>query len=158
MKKIFLLLTSICLTLFSMSQTGWKITSGSSSTAIAKLGDQSALVDINLDLKIVYEPAAPNNEMNRSIMINDGNDNELFRFELNNDKGTLNISSSQLKEFFKDRTKLTLYTIAIPKDPKQAALVRVRRMQVCILTKSETSLVPKKIIKHKKKKSKKKLH
>jgi hypothetical protein len=133
MKKIFVSFISIIFTSSLMAQTGWQVSSGSNLTKIEKMGEQVVLVDIGNSLSISYQAAEANPEMNRSIILSDDKDNEIFRREFKNDAGTAIITSKELAAYFVDRSRLLLYTLSLPKDPAKAALVRVMRIKVCIL-------------------------
>lgn len=69
---------------------------------------------------------------NRSFMLVDENDAELYR--LDNVKATNIITLKTLAAKIETGKTYKLYTMAIPKDPKKAAVVRVRRILVCSIT------------------------
>lgn len=156
MKKTFLFFATLLFINMATGQKGWTIKSGNRTVNIITPGEQEVTIDASQSLWIEYDPATVNNEMNRSIILYDDKDAELYRFTFNNDKGTISIGSSNIAGYFKDREKVFLYTIALPKDPKMAAAVRVMRQKVCTLVKSKTPFAVKKVVKKKKTPVKKK--
>jgi hypothetical protein len=79
---------------------------------------------------IVYQEGDPNSEWRRTMAIVDESGNSLFEKEEIN---RMELSNKELKKIFGALTKLKIYTWAIPKDPAQAALVRVRRVHLCTM-------------------------
>ncbi len=139
---LFLLATTISNLI--MAQSGWVISNGTNTTPVEKMGEQVVPVDISKTIAISYKIAVPDKEMNRSVILFDEKDNEVARKELGNDAGTTTFSTKELATFFNGRTMLFVYTVAIPKDPAKAALVRVMRVKVCTLEKNNlgSSVIP----------------
>lgn len=81
-------------------------------------------------LSIVYTAAEPQSAWVRTIIIVDEEDTELASFKGSSYK----IPNATLRSLFKKAGTLKIYTIAIPSDPKQAALVRVRRVHLATIT------------------------
>jgi hypothetical protein len=82
------------------------------------------------ELEIVYNEANPNTAWKRTIGIFDENDKPLFeKAEILQIK----ISTADLRKLVDGKTKIKIYTWAIPKDPAKAAAIRIRRVHLCTL-------------------------
>lgn len=83
------------------------------------------------ELIVIYEEGNPDKEWKRTIAIVDENDKSLFeKAEINK----IQVSNADLKKLADGKTKLKIYTWALPKDPAKAALVRIRRVHLCTIT------------------------
>ena len=83
------------------------------------------------ELIVMYEEGNPDKEWKRTIAIVDDNDKSLFeKAEINK----IQVSNADLKKLAAGKTKLKIYTWAIPKDPAKAALVRIRKVHLCTIT------------------------
>ena len=65
----------------------------------------------------------------RTIMLMNEEDTALKSTKGN----TLTLSNITLRALTKDKQRMMIYTISLPKDPKQRALVRVRRIHRCTI-------------------------
>ncbi|MCW3120473.1 MAG: hypothetical protein JWM28_4555 [Chitinophagaceae bacterium] len=65
----------------------------------------------------------------RTIALFTASDSELYR----KDAGFINIKDIQLKKMLLENKIVKVYTWAIPKDPVQAARVRIRRVHLCTI-------------------------
>lgn len=143
MRTTLFLLASIISNLI-MAQSGWVISNGTYTTHIEKMGEQVVPVDISKNITVSYKIASPDKEMNRTVILFDEKDNEVARKEFGNDAGSATFTTKELAAFFNSRSMLFVYTVAIPKDPAKAALVRVMRVKVCTLEKNNlgSSVIP----------------
>jgi hypothetical protein len=69
----------------------------------------------------------------RTIMVVDDTDSELATFK----GASTTIHNPALRSLFKKASTLKIYTMALPSDPKKAALVRVRRVHLATITLSK---------------------
>jgi hypothetical protein len=81
-------------------------------------------------LTIEYTEAFANKEWIRTIMIVDDKDSTLFE---KSGITVLKLTNAKLKKLSKAKTKISIYTRAMPKDPAKAALVRIRKVHLCTL-------------------------
>ncbi|HVZ55924.1 MAG TPA: hypothetical protein VG870_04645 [Chitinophagaceae bacterium] len=58
----------------------------------------------------------------------DERDSEWLRVK---DRNTLAVTSIFLKDFFRRRARLTVFSWVIPRDPRLAAQIRIRRVHLC---------------------------
>jgi hypothetical protein len=80
-------------------------------------------------MSVVYTEAEHTRGWERFITVFDTQDRELLQ-----QKGVqFNITNAGLLALFKKSDTLSLYTWSLPTDPKQKALVRVRRVHLCTL-------------------------
>ena len=143
MKNIFLLI-SLPLLIFSFCQQdgiSWKVTFGNKKLLTATEENQNknivSIRSADLDQPGRYftlsyremNSISKKNGWKRSIIIFDESDNQLIK----KDSTAISLSANELKNLFKERKKIKLFTISIPSDPSQAALVRIRRVHLCTL-------------------------
>ena len=122
----------------TFAQDSWKLTHNGQVRLQSKEEDPEAnsfairIADFNKagSLSVVYNGTGNSSEWIRTIMVVDESDGELASHK----GSTYNISNAQLRSLFKKSATLKLYTMAIPSDPKQAALVRVRRVHLATIT------------------------
>jgi len=135
--KTFLLLSAMLLSSIAFTQDNWKISHNDKIKlqASAENTEKNVAQIKNADLakknllQIVYKEITPQEDWKREIIIFDPADNELLR-----QKGSLlKVQNTSLKNLFKKSKTLVVYTMALPSDPAQAALVRVRRVHLCTL-------------------------
>jgi hypothetical protein len=81
-------------------------------------------------MEVTYYDAKGDKGLKRSIFFLDENDDELIRED---DVSRVKISSKELKKAFAGKSKIKIFTIAVPTDPELAARVRVRRVHLCTL-------------------------
>ena len=73
--------------------------------------------------------AVNRNKWIRTIAIFDERDNELYR----KDAVSIKMPDAQLKKMLLANKIVKVYTWALPKDPKEAARVRIRRVHLCTI-------------------------
>lgn len=119
---------------FNLKLNGKPIAKGSFS------GDAGVTVTLNQKqlaaggkLQIVVKDAGNNSGWKRIFLLADDQGNEVKTMEKNSSNGTFDWNITDLKDILKKYKKLTLHTYSIPIDEQQAALVRVRRFQLCTL-------------------------
>jgi hypothetical protein len=79
-------------------------------------------------LVIAFPVSKTKSEWKRSIMIYDTTDNVLLTKE---DVTGLTLKNTELIILLADKKQFSLFTTSIPRDPKKAAAVRVRRVHLC---------------------------
>jgi hypothetical protein len=139
MKRIYGLLIFIFTTMFANAQDSWKIKLNSKVVLSATTDDETTntrkIKRTELDgkgsLDVLYKSSKPATEWIQSLMFYGETDNEVFRKD--SVTGTTQIKLATLKELFGTKSKIRIYTIAIPSDPDLAARVRVRRVHLCTL-------------------------
>ncbi len=82
------------------------------------------------ELAITYIEDEPQKDWRRIISIFDKNDNELFKKE---NVRMLKIPNARVKNLFKNKSSLHIYTWALPNDPDLAARIRIRRVHLCTI-------------------------
>jgi len=65
----------------------------------------------------------------RTIGVYTPADKELYR----KDSGVIKIPEQQIKKMLQENKSIKVYTWALPKDPKEAARVRIRRVHLCTI-------------------------
>ena len=135
--KAFLILFSLAVTtnLFAQNDT-WKVSHNGKTKLEAKAESEENVVtvkatDINKKgmLIVAFKEAAPQAAWQRQMMVFDPAENEL-----KNTKGAfIKLDNAAVKAAFKKSNTLMIYTMALPKDPRIAATVRVRRVHLCTL-------------------------
>ncbi len=85
------------------------------------------------DIVIHIDEANEGNEWDRSFIIFDKQDAEVARFKQQPKKNFYKMPLKSLLSSLKKDNDYTIYTIAIPKDPEKAAVVRVRRVLICTI-------------------------
>ena len=135
--KTFLLIATMLFSSAAFTQDTWKVShNGKLKLESSEESTEKNIVEIKSAdfskksfLQIAYKESTPQKDWKREIMIYDPSDNELSR-----QKGSrLKIQNSSLRNLFKKSKTLMVYTMALPSDPAQAALVRVRRVHLCTL-------------------------
>lgn len=144
MKKLFLLLSFICINMLSQSQSlkadAWIIKwnnktileTGKENQSLNTKKIKKTDLDKKYCLEITYKEADRTKEKdwNRSFLIYGETDNEIFRKDSTRNA---KIPAIELKKLFGDQKKIRIYTMTIPTDPNLAARVRVRRVHLCTL-------------------------
>ena len=141
MKKLLLFLNFSLITMSLFAQTdSWKIKWNKKIILETSKEDETANTQkINLAdrgkacfLEISYKEADPKSvkALRRSFLLFDENDKQLLKKDSTR---SATISAAELKKLFGDKTKIKIYTVAIPTDPRLAARVRVRRVHLCTL-------------------------
>lgn len=135
--KTFLFFAMMLLSSAAFTQESWKVShNGKVKLEVTEENAEKNTASIKSAelakksfLQIAYKEITPQKDWKREIIIYDPADNEIFR-----QKGSLlKISNASLRNLFKKSKTLMVYTIALPSDPAQAALVRVRRVHLCTL-------------------------
>ena len=80
-------------------------------------------------LCISYKEAVKQGGWKRSIIVFDEKDNQLYKKE----NFTVKIENSILMGLFNKSKVLNIYTTSLPKDPKLAAAVRIRRVHLATI-------------------------
>jgi len=80
-------------------------------------------------LCISYNEAVKQGDWKRSIIVFDEKDNQLYKKE----NFTVKIENSILMGLFNKSKVLKIYTTSLPKDPKLAAAVRIRRVHLATI-------------------------
>lgn len=80
-------------------------------------------------LCISYNEAVKQRDWKRSIIVFDEKDNQLYKKE----NFTVKIENSILMGLFNKSKVLKIYTTSLPKDPKLAAAVRIRRVHLATI-------------------------
>jgi len=136
MKQI-LLATILSLAAFMVNaQDSWIIKLNNKAVITANKEDEDANVKTVKrselakagSLQVFYKETEPKTGWRRSILLFDENDNELSRIDSLTSKSK--ISNATLKKGFQGKTKIHIYTIALPADPNLAAAIRVRRVHL----------------------------
>ncbi len=135
---------AICTLIFSASvmaqkTDSWKVFHNRKEVASFKFSednDERRLVLLNRALEepgfviITFKPAAEQADWNRNFVITDSIGKELKKF---NNTPELRSHNSEFSRLMEGRNKLQVYTWAVPKDPDQAASVRIRRILLCTI-------------------------
>ncbi len=138
MKMLLTLLLSFGALTMSFAQDSWKVTHNGK--VRLQTGEENAegnafavrIADFNKtgSLSVTFTGAGNNRDWIRTIMVVDESDTEL-----ETGKGsTFSITNAKLRGLFKKSPVLKVYTMAIPSDPKKAALVRVRRVHLATIS------------------------
>ena len=135
--KFLLVLAPLLLLSFVPVQDSWKIVlNGKVLLKTATEDAEKNRIKVHKkDLKkkshmsVVFTEAEHTKGWERFITVFDTRDRELLQ-----QKGAqFNISNAGLLALFKKSDTLSVYTWSLPTDPKQKALVRVRRVHLCTL-------------------------
>lgn len=142
MKKIVFVLVAIsaCLWTFSQTEIRWNVFHDKRKLFSSSIEneEQNNLTVKPSDLKsggnfiIMYSDANTTDkkgEWKRTIGIYTSADKELYR----KDSTTLKIPDLQLKKMLQENRAIKVYTWSLPKDPKEAARVRIRRVHLCTI-------------------------
>ena len=101
--------------------------------------NNSNTVSIKTDLKkketldIYYNTVVPARNWQRFILLIDDNDQTIFSKVFDFSSGKYVLTAKELEAASKKAQKLFLYTYAFPKDPAEAAAIRIRRLMICQL-------------------------
>ena len=79
---------------------------------------------------IEYREAIPNKDWIRTFAIFDDKDSTLFEktaFDM------VKITNTSLKKMSAGKTKIKIYTWSLPRNPKLASTIRIRRVHLCTL-------------------------
>jgi len=139
MKKIFLFSLFITAAIFMNAQSdNWKVYHNKqlllSTSEESEAKNTRSINKVDLDkigeLIVMYEAGILDKEWKRSIAIFDEKDSTLFeKAEINK----IQVTNTDLEKMFRGKTKIKIYTWAIPKDPAKAAVIRIRRVHLCTL-------------------------
>jgi len=125
---------------YSQDSAGWNIILNKKSIFSARQEDEQKNI---LTVKVSDFKAGKNfiisyletstarnkNEWKRTIGIYNTADKELIR----KDTATLKLNASQIKKWLLENKTVKVYTWSLPKDPKEAARVRIRRVHLCTI-------------------------
>jgi len=101
--------------------------------------NNSNTVSIKTDLKkketldIYYNTVVPARNWQRFILLVDDKDQTIFSKVFDFSSGKYVLTAKELEAASKKAQKLFLYTYAFPKDPAEAAAIRIRRLMICQL-------------------------
>ena len=101
--------------------------------------NNSKTVSIKPDLKknetlnIYYNTVVPAKNWQRFILLIDDRDQTIFSKVFDFSSGKYVLTAKELEAASKKAQKLFLYTYAFPKDPAEAAAIRIRRLVICQL-------------------------
>lgn len=101
--------------------------------------NNSNTVSIKPDLKkretlnIYYNPVVPVKNWQRYILLVDDKDQTILSKVFDFSSGKYVLTAKELEVASKKAQKLFLYTYAFPKDPAEAAAIRIRRLLICQL-------------------------
>lgn len=135
----FLLFISISImSLTSDAQTGNNCTISHNSKKVLTVTKEDAVKNKitikSADLKktgslvIAFPVSKTKSEWKRNLMIYDTTDNVLLTKE---DVTGLTLTNTELAALLAGKKQFSIFTASIPRDPKKAAAVRVRRIHVC---------------------------
>jgi hypothetical protein len=79
-------------------------------------------------LVIAFPVSKTKSEWKRNILIYDSADNMLLTKE---DVKGLTLKNTELNTLLAGKKQFSIFTTSIPRDPKQAAAIRVRRVHIC---------------------------
>ncbi len=138
MKKIFFFLLLINFAIISSAQDSWKVFFNKTECLKSNEENESkniisitqASLNKGGELAITYIEDEPQKDWRRIISIFDKNDNELFKKE---NVRMLKIPNARVKNLFKNKSSLHIYTWALPNDPDLAARIRIRRVHLCTI-------------------------
>ncbi len=137
MKTLLTFLLFLGTACMATAQDNWKLIHNGTSKLQAK-GEAPEenivsvrIADLNKTgaLAIAYTAAEAQKGWVRTIMLVDDTDTELATFK----GASYTIKNADLRSHFKKSNTIHVYTMALPSDPKQAALVRVRRVHLATL-------------------------
>jgi hypothetical protein len=142
MKKTFLLTLTLLITFFSFAQGGINFSLKHDKKELLKVYKEDAeknIIRISLkDFKKKSNFTFTCSELNadlrkgkliRTIAVFTETDNELLR----KDTGSLKIADVDLEKMLQENKTIKFYTWLLPKDPAEAARVRVRRVHLCTI-------------------------
>jgi hypothetical protein len=142
MKKSIISLLAFMITLFIAAQDGanWSIKHNKKDLLRAYKEDPEKnivnvkLSDLNKKSNFIISyfemnQAGSRNKWVRTIALFTKTDKELYR----KDSGSIKIADIQLEKMLKENKTIRVYTWALPKDPAEAARVRIRRVHLCTI-------------------------
>ncbi len=142
MKGIIIIILSLFICHFSNSQKydSWKIYHNRKEEGSFNLKkettDERRVVLLNRNIEgagflvIEYTPAKDRADWIRTIAFFDSSDHSLREY---NNTLFLRVQNSELGIILEGKQKVKIYSWAVPKDPAEAATVRVRRILLCTL-------------------------
>jgi len=101
--------------------------------------NNSNAVSIKPDLKkretldVYYYTVVPTKNWQRYILLVDDNEQTIFSKVFDFSSGKFVITDKELAAASKKAQKLFLYTYSFPKDPAEAATIKIRRLLICQL-------------------------
>lgn len=136
-----LVVTLVCLCFNSLAQDTCKVYRNQQLLLTKTSWDDinSNAVSIKPDLKkketlnIYYNTVVPAKNWQRYILLVDDKDQKVFSKVYNFSSGKYVLTAKELESASKKAQKLFLYTYAFPKDPAEAAAIRIRRLLICQL-------------------------
>jgi hypothetical protein len=140
MKYILILLTSFLLQQAHAQKSGLQVSAQSKTITVnLQEEDPEKVININSKLKSVatgkltiYNTEwAKDKEWKRTFTIYNDQDQSIIDLSPCKTSGKYNAPLKSIVAKLKKGETYSLYTMAIPKDPKKAAVVRVRRVLVC---------------------------
>ncbi|MBS1576711.1 MAG: hypothetical protein JST09_15540 [Bacteroidetes bacterium] len=136
---LFTVLLFFVFSAFSQDNAEWKIILDKKTIFSAKQEDEQRNIDTvclsdikpNKNFTIYYSETINHSKKSwkRIIGIYNEADKELIRKEA----VPLRLNTSQIRKWLIDNKKIKIYTWSLPKDPKEAARVRVRRVHLCTI-------------------------
>ncbi|HEX8332787.1 MAG TPA: hypothetical protein VF622_09190 [Segetibacter sp.] len=140
MKYILILLTTFLLQEAEAQKGGLQVSAqGKTIYVNLKEEDTGKLLSVNSKLKsaatgklsIVNTEWSKEKDWKRTFEIYDDTDQSILKVLPNKTSGKYEVSLKSIVSKLKKGETYSIYTMAIPKDPKKAAVVRVRRVFVC---------------------------
>ncbi len=136
--KILLLISISIMALTSDAQTGNNCTISHNSKKMLtvtkedavknKIAIKAGALKKTGSLVIAFPVSKTKSEWKRSVMIYDTTDNVLLTKE---DVIGLTLTNTELTVLLAGKKQFSIFTASIPRDPKKAAAIRVRRVHVC---------------------------
>lgn len=136
---LFTVLLFFVFSAFSQDNAEWKIILDKKTIFSAKQEDEQRNIDTvslsgikpNKNFTIYYSETINHSKKSwkRIIGVYNEEDKELIRKEA----VPLRLNTSQIRKWLIDNKKIKIYTWSLPKDPKEAARVRVRRVHLCTI-------------------------
>jgi regulator of protease activity HflC (stomatin/prohibitin superfamily) len=136
---LFIVLLFSAFSAYSQDNAEWKIIINKKTIFSAKQEDEQKNIDTislsdvkpNKNFIISYFETIDNAKKSwkRIIGIYNESDKELIR----KDAVALKLNTTQVRKWLFDNKKIKIYSWSLPKDPKEAARVRVRRVHLCTI-------------------------
>ena len=131
----------LCLSLYSYSQDTCRVYRNQQILLTKTSWDDinSNAVSIKPDLKkretlnVYYNTVVPTKNWQRFILLVDDNDKTILTKIFDYSSGKYVLTANELDEASKKAQKLFLYTYSFPKDPAEAAAIKIRRLLICQL-------------------------
>ena len=139
MKIISLIITILFVAFSSNAQSdNWKIYSNKKLLLTAKEENEtknvvtikSADLKKSGQLSIEFHEGVPNKDWIRTFSITDDKDSILFE---KNAMSVVRILNSSLKKMSAGKTRIKIYTWSLPRNPRLASTIRIRRVHLCTL-------------------------